>query len=364
VFFQPKFCNRIAKGIFSSQLETCEYTNCFYSCDKKQATVENADVLLFHQRDLEAELEIDYKNDVQAWLAATKQFPYRSLPEKQLKSKNSSQVWLLWNDESTFVTPQFNQLSSFFNWTMSYKTDAEVYQGSYGFFHTRNSDDINEVIKLKEQIYAGEFKMRQNAILWFVSNCKSRKRIEIALEISRHYPIHVYGNCDILGGMNVNDPISTYPYLKQVDIQCPQGSECEKKLFASFKYYLAFENRNCTDYITEKLWRSFDRRIIPIVLQPNRESYSHFNIPAGSIIHMQDFEYSTVKLTEYLKSMDSDFEAYYNILKWTNVYLKSFNSAEYLEPHRMCHLCKQLNTFKSNVYYKDLHKFFNGKCFD
>ena len=67
-------------------------------------------------------------------------------------------------------------------------------------------------------------------------------------------------------------------------------SDCENKLFSSFKYYLAFENRNCTDYITEKLWKSFEENIIPIVLQPSRESYSHFSIPKNSIIHMQGFK--------------------------------------------------------------------------
>ena len=141
-------------------------------------------------------------------------------------------------------------------------------------------------------------------------------------------------------------------------------SDCENKLFSSFKYYLAFENRNCTDYITEKLWKSFEENIIPIVLQPSRESYSHFSIPKNSIIHMQDFNYKSIELAKYLRSIDNDAEAYYNILKWTYVYLKPISDPSYLEPHRMCQLCKKLNTFTSRVYYKDLVNFFNGKCYD
>jgi len=320
--------------------------------------------LLFHQRDLESELELTHNNDVKAWLDKTKQLPYKSLEDKYLNTKNSSQIWLLWNDESTFISPQFNQVSSFFNWTMTYKTEAEVYQGSYGFFRKRRTNDINKLIKLKQEIYINEFINRQNAILWFVSNCKSRKRIETALEISKYYPVHVYGGCDILADTSVSNPQSMYPHLKQVRDECRQGSECEKRVFTEFKYYLAFENRNCTDYITEKLWKSFDKKIIPIVLQPERESYLNLKIPRNSIIHLQDVDYNPEKLADYLKSMNDDFEAYYNILKWTSVYLKSVNTVEHTEPHRMCQLCKQLNTFKSNIYYIDLQKFFNGKCYD
>ena len=31
-------------------------------------------------------------------------------------------------------------------------------------------------------------------------------------------------------------------------------------------FYLAFENSNCPDYITEKLWRILDMPIVPIVM--------------------------------------------------------------------------------------------------
>lgn len=150
--------------------------------------------------------------------------------------------------------------------------------------------------------------------------------------------------------------------LKLMVLNLNLDSQCEKDLLNSHKYYLAFENRNCTDYITEKFWRSMRTQLIPIVFQPNRESYSHQQIPASSYIHMQDFGGSAEALGKFLTIMDEDYERYYGFLKWTNLYLKIYDTQEYTEPHRMCQLCKRLNTVSSNIFYKDLNAFFTSKC--
>lgn len=363
VFFEPKFCNSQSEDIFNSELQSCEYKNCFYTCDKQKNTVDSADALIFHQRDLEAEFEFKFNKNLGAWLNATDQLPYKSTNDKFKHSPD--QVWLLWNDESTPIDPEFNKISHFFNWTMSYKTDAEVYSGSYGFFKKNTNINTEFVVSVKKGIYNNLFKVRQNGILWFVSNCQSRTRINIALELSRNYPVHVYGKCDILEGMNPKEVSVQYPLLTRNNLsECPRNSECEVNLLNSYKYYLAFESRNCSDYITEKLWRSLGMNIIPIVFQPDKESYSRYLVPKESIIHLQDFDYNTKLLAMHLKSIDQDFEAYYNILKWTIVYMTPVFENKAVEPHRMCQLCKKLNTYKSRIFYKDLARFFNGKCYD
>lgn len=102
--------------------------------------------------------------------------------------------------------------------------------------------------------------------------------------------------------------------------------------------------------------------MIPIVLQPTRDSYTRSLIPHNSIIHLEDFNYKPKDLAIYLNSLKNDFEAYFEHLKWTSIYFKPFDQAQYLEPHRMCQLCNRLNTFTSNVYYNDIGSFFNGEC--
>ena len=131
VFFQPKFCAKSREEIFNSRLEDCEYSNCLYTCDK-EAHVRTADALIFHQRDLETEYKLKYKGDFQAWLENTQQMPFKSVEAKL--ANNANQTWILWNDEATHVDPKFDRLSRLFNWTLSYKSDSEIYEGSYGFF--------------------------------------------------------------------------------------------------------------------------------------------------------------------------------------------------------------------------------------
>ena len=174
--------------------------------------------MIFHQRDLEEDFKIQEKNK-KNWLNTTKLLPYKSINEK-IKS-NPNQVWVLWNDESTRINPEFNKNSNFFNWTLSYRTKSEVYDGAYGFFNPNNNIRVDNVNMIKNELYSKHFKLRKNAILWFVSNCKSMKRINIALEISKRFPVDIYGKCDVL--KNTKRSSKDYPLLNSKLKICPQG---------------------------------------------------------------------------------------------------------------------------------------------
>lgn len=372
VFFKPKFCSKSSYDIFNSDMEKCQFQNCIYTCDKE--FVERADALIFHQRDLESELEEKFDSNFNEWLKITGQLPFKSADEK-LKA-NREQIWILWNDEATSVNPEFNKISHLFNWTLSYRTSSEIYRGSYGFFVSRQFAaephvQNEQLASFKKEIY-DNFKRRQNAILWFVSNCKTKFRIQMAIDISRYYPVHIYGKCDWSKEAETEDWLKDvtnkekHPNLSLLstrDDECPAGSICEEVKMSSYKYYLAFENNNCSDYITEKLWRSLSKHIIPIILQPNRDSYVRYKIPNKSIIHLQDFNYNARLLSKYLLKIDASFQLYYDHLKWTFVYLKAHYLNAYLEPHRMCELCKMLNSYKSNMYYERIADFFNSQCY-
>ena len=363
VFSQPKFCSKTASQIFNSEIEKCEYSNCLYTCDKSR--LKDADALLFHQRDLETEFQYKYVNSYTNWIENTQQIPFKTVSEK-LKN-NPDQNWILWNDEATYVNREFNKMSELFNWTLSYKTDAEIFEGSYGFFKYNYNMDKEKLLKLKKEIYRSHFKRRKNAILWFVSNCESKIRIKTALELSKYYPVYIYGKCDPLDGMSQFERKKKYPFLRVTNfieskISCEPGSECEEIKLKTFKYYLAFENRNCSDYLTEKVWRSLNKNMIPIILQPNSDSYVRYSIPFKSFIHLQNFNFDVKKLGSYLNSMDSDFKMYYAHLKWTYVYMNTVYDGKYTEPHRLCQLCKKLNTYTSRINYIKIADFFNDKC--
>jgi glycoprotein 3-alpha-L-fucosyltransferase len=363
VFSQPKFCDKSSQDIFNSNMEKCEYKNCRYTCERDSLKL--ADALIFHQRDLETELISKYSTNVFSWLENTEQIPFKGSIGKKL-SNNKNQIWILWNDEATFIDTSFNTISNLFNWTLSYKTDSEVYEGSYGFVRpNQNNITKHDLLNYKKEIYFKQFKKRKNAILWFVSNCQSKYRIQIALDISKYYPVYIYGKCDPLEGMSQSERKSKYPYLSVNsggNGECGAGSVCEMQKLNTFKYYLAFENKNCTDYLTEKVWRSLNKHIIPIVCQPEANSYKRLAIPSKSFIHLEKFKFNIQRLTNYLIEMDKRFDLYFDHLKWTYIYLRAVYDGKFTEPHRMCSLCKRLNEYTSNVYYDKIADFFNDKC--
>jgi glycoprotein 3-alpha-L-fucosyltransferase len=72
---------------------------------------------------------------------------------------------------------------------------------------------------------------------WFVSNCGEKNaRQKYAKELQKYIPVDIYGMCGTK--------------------MCPRSTEteCFEMLNRDYKFYLAFENSNCKDYITEKFF--------------------------------------------------------------------------------------------------------------
>jgi hypothetical protein len=111
------------------------------------------------------------------------------------------------------------------------------------------------------------------------------------------------------------------------------------------RFYLAFENNVCRDYVTEKLWR-MTNLIVPIVLRAS--DYLTF-LPNGSFIAADAFQ-SPAALAAYLKTLEQNQTEYLKYtfatriallipryFDWTRHY---FKSASYRKP--ACDLCELL----------------------
>ena len=75
----------------------------------------------------------------------------------------------------------------------------------------------------------------------------------------------------------------------QVDIigACGDGGSLANE--EDYKFYLAFENHNCVDYITEKFFLVLhNRHTVPVVMGASKDAYDLFG-PKGSYIHVDDF---------------------------------------------------------------------------
>ena len=78
---------------------------------------------------------------------------------------------------------------------------------------------------------------KTKSVAWFVSNCGARNgRLKYAKELAKYIEVDIYGSCGTK--------------------QCPRSkaNDCFKMLERDYRFYLAFENSNCKDYITEKFF--------------------------------------------------------------------------------------------------------------
>ena len=172
-----------------------------------------------------------------------------------------------------------------------------------------------------------QMKEKKKQIFWLVSDCETdNKREEYAKKLNNYIPVDIYGQC---------------PWKETSNITIERGTKKENKeamanLQNQYKFYLAFENSNCYDYVTEKFFRTLGHGLIPIVMG-GAKNYEKF-APHKSYINVNDYE-SPEKLAQHLKYLDEHDNAYLKYFNWMN------NYDIYRIPH-WCQVCRKLNDFK------------------
>ena len=98
---------------------------------------------------------------------------------------------------------------------------------------------------------------------WFVSNCAAdNQRLEYGRALGGSYPVDVYGKCGELRCSRVRrEQCSTVQCTVCSVILQGTRADCWKMVAKKYKYYLAFENSNCVDYITEKFWDALKYKV-------------------------------------------------------------------------------------------------------
>lgn len=171
---------------------------------------------------------------------------------------------------------------------MTYRSDSDIY-----FPYGRYFPNKPEVPNNLEINWAAN---KTKLIAWMSSNCDNtfweRKKFVSTL----------------------NDVIHVDQYGKCGDLTCSKGGDCEKVL-SNYKFYLALENSECEDYVTEKFWdKALRHRTVPIVYGPMRESYEKM-APPHSFIHVDEFA-DIAALVKYIKYLDGNDAAYNEYFEW------------------------------------------------
>lgn len=232
---------------------------------------------------------------------------------------------------------------------MTYRQDSDIVH-SYGSYIPRNSSNKYSFDHQSIDFYSPsptnqstfdvkkEYHQRKNRILWFVSNCHAKtKRNQIAKQLAKFYPIDQFGKCS----------------------KSNRSADFEQLLF-QYKFYLAFENSYCQDYITEKVfYNSLAHGSIPIVLGPDENNYKQI-LPPNSFIFVESYR-NLDKLAQQLQLITEDLHIYSSFHQWRIHYHLIARQTNYFIDHLFCDLCIKLHTDHTVKTYSNFSHWLN-KC--
>ncbi|NXL86676.1 FUT6 fucosyltransferase, partial [Alectura lathami] len=212
-----------------------------------------------------------------------------------------TQRWIWLNLESPSHSPNLGAMNNLFNLTMSYRRDSDIFI-PYG------------ELQLLSQPQPLSIPPKTKMVAWAVSNWNPAfRRVQYYQELKKHISVDVYGKGHL--------PLPRDKLLSTV---------------SQYNFYLAFENSQHEDYITEKLWmNAFLSGTVPVVLGPPRENYERF-LPPDSFIHIDDFA-SAADLAGYLLELSRDPEKYQRYFEWRRWLKPVWNSGWAVRVCRACH---------------------------
>ena len=262
--------------------------------------------------------------------------PAYSRAEKLVGGKTKrdpKQIWIARGMESSINGFDFTKndaFQSWFNFTAALSPKATFRDSYFGVIEKKNP--IEEMSQIEKKY---DWFKKDKDFCWMVSACGNHNdRFGIGSQIINKLPVktHMWGksfrNC--MPKVNKTQVIDHgFTTRKSVEYEI-ELSKC--------KFYFAFENSNCSDYITEKFGNALANYAIPIV-NGWRESYEQ--ILPGSFIHIADFEnYSRV--AEYLSDLLGNKEEFFAYHKWrlTHEVLKEERSEMYNLLH--CRVCEKV----------------------
>ena len=187
---------------------------------------------------------------------------------------------------------------------------------------------------------------------WIVSNCGLdwARRREMANRLIPLLPskLHIWGSAydKCLSSESrknsVNHGVFPGRYYELYEPQQEKMRDC--------KFYLAFDNAICSDFVTEKFSNALEVGAIPIV-NGWKDSYEQ-RVPR-SFIHVSDFS-SMQELANYLQKLLQDESAQMEYHKWRLKY-----QIERLKLQPQCELCRKLKDFQRSpkqAIIPDRHK--------
>ncbi|ODN00235.1 Alpha-(1,3)-fucosyltransferase C [Orchesella cincta] len=320
ILFWTSLIKEEGEGLRAFCFKSKHLQNCPYKCDftTDRSYFEIADAVVFDCRNLKIK-----KKTIWDWLWDE----HDDIPEFRMHR----QFWVFHMMEAPVHTwINLKPFEGLFNWTMTYRRDSDVYI-PYGRLKTKQTEvgkygtvDLN----LTHSIHG------RKLAAWVVSNCRFQPsgREQYAHELQKYIPVDIYGQCGSLNCTSYNGI-------------CEDPVTCYKAIGPKYKFYLAFENSLCVDYITEKFYNALRFGMVPVVF--GYGDYSRV-APKSSYIEARSFE-SPKQLAEYLLFLHTHPEEYLKYFEWRKSYL--VHDVYYFED-AWCSLCEKLWKTPANASYQ------------
>ncbi|OQV14248.1 putative Alpha-(1,3)-fucosyltransferase C [Hypsibius exemplaris] len=282
------------------KLAACRERGCFLTEDRRYLS--RAGAVIFHVRDLDA-------NDLP---------PCRDPHQRYV-------FFLLESPEHTGIKLAQRPWPGFFNLTWTYRRDSDVYAATYlEQFRPPVWTDRNASREL--------LRGKVDRALIYSSNCNTPSRREVYIKkLGEKFPVDVVGACGRMG--------------------CPKSEQTTCDETGKYKFYLAFENSICKDYLTEKVIRPLNRGTVPIVRPAPTSAYSQL-LPPNSYIDATAFA-SPHDLAAHLWRVARNITLYEEYYEWKfDPQYAELPPAVTAANTSMCRLCEILHDsqFPSKQY--------------
>ena len=305
----PRFIKEFRRHALSFDPRKCECNNCEFTIDKGRAN--KSDVVIYDGIYMPEKLEFK-RPQGQVWIFAAHEAP------------TMYHIGGSWWRENKYL----------FNWTMTYdKKNSDIHL-PYGEIRKRTDN-----VKLDYEAIA---RAKPNVSLIITSHCTTySSRMEFVKELSKYIDVNLLGKCS----------------GKRWNCGVPHAHDeiCFQELVNSHKYFLAFENAFCQQYITEKFFENFNYNTI-MVTRGGLPGEIKEIAPKGSFISSDDFK-SAKDLALYLKTLP--VSEYARILERKDQYESIGLKAIY--QRAFCDICHRMNF--QDKYRKtivDMDKWVNG----
>ena len=264
----------------------------------------------------------------------------RQVPKFQ---RPRGQVWIMNQFEAPPAytkVPSLRKFKKQFNWTVSYTSKADL-RWPYGKIRHRPKEELIQ----RNYKHIAENKTKD--AVWIVSRCQTQsKRLEYVNILRQYISIDILGACG-------------------KKLECGRRNnhnDCFDILNTTYRYYLAFENALCEDYITEKLFENFKYDIIQIVRAGSPKS-KPLNISNYAYVSTSDYR-NAHELGIYLKALSSNTSRYAAMLETKDTYqvvpyIEIFDSVT-------CEICQRLNNIHDyESIYEDAYQWIltDQQCF-